>query len=78
MCEYVFVFTHHFINGSNLDDFRFASLSMHDKTLPKWGLPYFFSYDRFFSFQNSPKNLDPSYKMDLDLWDCLGMVKLVL
>ena len=21
-----------------------------------------------FSFQNSPKNLDPSYKMDLDFW----------
>ena len=27
----------------------------------------------FFSFQNNPKNLDPSYKMDLDLWDCLGL-----
>ena len=32
----------------------------------------------FFPFQNNPKNLDPSYKMDLDLWDCLGRVKLVL
>ena len=32
----------------------------------------------FISFQNNPKNLDPSYKMDLDLWDCLGRVKLVL
>ena len=31
-----------------------------------------------FSFQNNPKDLDPSYKMDLDLWDCLGRVKLVL
>ena len=30
------------------------------------------------SFQNNPKNLDPSGKMDLDLWDCLGRVKLVL
>ena len=29
-----------------------------------------------FSFQNNPKNLDPSYKMDLDLWDCLGRLKL--
>ena len=28
-----------------------------------------------FSFQNNPKNLDPSYKMDLDLWDCFGGVK---
>ena len=32
----------------------------------------------FFPSQNNPKNLDPSYKMDLDLWDCLGRVKLVL
>ena len=31
----------------------------------------------FYSFLNSPKNLDLSYKMDLDLWDCLGRVKLV-
>ena len=31
-----------------------------------------------FSFQNNPKDLDPSYKMDLDLWDCLVRVKLVL
>ena len=31
-----------------------------------------------FSFQNNPKNIDPSYKTDLDLWDCLGRIKLVL
>ena len=30
----------------------------------------------FFSFQNNPKDLDPSCKTDLDLWDCLGRVKL--
>ena len=30
-----------------------------------------------FSFRNNTKNLDPSYKMDLDFWDCLGRVKLV-
>ena len=30
----------------------------------------------FFSFQNNPKDLDSSYKMDLDLWDCLGRVKI--
>ena len=43
------------------------------------GLPYFFGYKtEFFSFQNNPKYLDPSYKMDLDLLDCLGRVKLVL
>ena len=42
-------------------------------------IPYFFGYKTdFFSFQNIPKNLDPSYKMDLDLWDCLGRVKLVI
>ena len=35
-------------------------------------------YDRVFSFQNNPKDLDPAYKMDLDLLDCLGRVKLVL
>ena len=27
-----------------------------------------------FSFQNNPKNLDLSYKMNLDLKDCLGCV----
>ena len=32
----------------------------------------------FFSFQNNPKDLDPSYEMDLDLWDCLGRVKFIL
>ena len=42
-------------------------------------LPYFFGYKtEFFSFQNNSKDLDPSYKMDLDLWDRLGRVKLVL
>ena len=29
-------------------------------------------------FQNSPINLDLSYKMNQDLLDCLGRVKLVL
>ena len=32
----------------------------------------------FFSFQNNLKDLDPACKMDLDLWDCLERVKLVL
>ena len=40
---------------------------------------YFFSYKtEIFFLQNNPKDLDPSYKTDLDLWDCLGRVKLVL
>ena len=38
-------------------------------------LLYFFGYKTVFPFQNNPKDLDPSYKMDLDLWDCLGSVK---
>ena len=42
-------------------------------------VPYFFDYKtEFFSFQNNPKDLDLSYKTDLDLWDCLGRVNLVL
>ena len=40
-------------------------------------IPYFFGYKtEFFSFQNNPKDLDSSCKTDLDLWDCLGRVKL--
>ena len=39
----------------------------------------FFGYNtEFFSFLSNPKNLDPSSKMGLDLWDCLGRVKLIL
>ena len=46
---------------------------------PKTGLPYFFSCKTgLFSFQKNPKDLDPSYKMDLGLYDCFGRVKLVL
>ena len=45
----------------------------------RFDVTYFFVYKtEFFSFQNNPKDLDPSYKMDLDLLDCLGRVKLVL
>ena len=31
----------------------------------------------FFFFQNNPKNLGPSYKMDLDLLDSFGSIKLI-
>ena len=43
-------------------------------------VPYFFGYKTvfFFFFQNNPKNLDLSYETDLDLWHCLGKVKLLL
>ena len=44
-----------------------------------WGhTPYFFGYKTVFSYQNNPKNLDPSYKTDLDLQNCFGRVKHVL
>ena len=40
---------------------------------------YFFGYKTFFSpLQNNSKGLDPSCNTDLDLWDCLGRVILVL
>ena len=32
--------------------------------------PVKFCYKMGFPVQNNPKNLDPSYKMDLDIWDC--------
>ena len=32
----------------------------------------------FFFFQNNPKDLGLSCKTDLDLWNCLGRVKLLL
>ena len=42
-------------------------------------IPYFSAYKTdAFPFQNKPKYLDPSYKMDLDFRDCLGKAKLVL
>ena len=42
-------------------------------------LTYFFGYKKEYYFiQNNPKNLDLSYKTDLDLWDSLGRVKLLL
>ena len=44
------------------------------KTTMQQQQPYFFAYKREFLFQNNPKNLDPFYKMDLDLWQCLGRV----
>ena len=52
--------------------------NLHQAFLELEIVPYFFGYKEFLSFQNSPKDLDPSYKMDLDLWDCLERVKLVL
>ena len=39
---------------------------------------YFIIRQSFFPSKITPKNQDLSYKMGLDLWDCLGRVKLVL
>ena len=33
---------------------------------------------RVLPYINNPKDLDPSYKMDLDFWDCFGGKKLHL
>ena len=56
-----------------------ADASRIDSDQPAYILPYFFGYNtHFFPFQNNTKDLDPSCKMDLDLWDCLGRGKLVL
>ena len=49
------------------------------RSLCKNGLPYFLGYKtEYFSFLSNLKNLDPSHKTDLDLWDCLGRVNFVL
>ena len=55
-----------FLAGSKWD-FPVANLLL--RTLIRW---------EFFPSKNNPKNLDSSYKMGLDLWDCLGKVKLLL
>ena len=34
-----------------------------------------FAIIRVLPFLNNLKDLDPSYKMDLDLWDCFGRKK---
>ena len=66
---------------SSHKDVWYRPISSRKKKLEKKQLkllPYFFGYKtEFFSFQNNSKNLDPSYEMDLDLWDCLGIVKLI-
>ena len=43
-----------------------------------WFTVFFQLYYGVFSFQNNPKDLDSSYKTNLDLGGCLGRVKLVL
>ena len=57
----MFIFAFLTVKGSN-----FAELTYHISLVIR---------QSYFSFPNNPKNLDPSFKMDLDLWDCLGRVK---
>ena len=57
---------------------RFIFTSISESSGLSGPVPCFFGYKtEFFPFQDSPKNLNPSYKMDLDLRDCLGRVKFV-
>ena len=76
-----------FVKKCNKD--VFFILSRHDDKCNAEGrlkILYFVNADyrisslirRSFFLPNNPKNLDPSSKTDLDLWDCLGRIKLVL
>ena len=57
---------------------------LHIETVVKFKVPYFLKYrmssviKRSFFLPKQIKNLDPSYKTDLDLRHYLGMAKLVL
>ena len=44
-------------------------LSVNARLLIAFGTA-FYAIIRVLSFLNNPKDLDPSYKMDLDFWDC--------
>ena len=50
----------------------------HCTILPVMATLFFAYKTEFLFFQNNPKDLDPSCKMDLDHLDCLGRVNLVL
>ena len=43
-----------------------------NKKLMALGVPILKHLYQFLPFLNNPKDLDLSYKMDLDLWDCFG------
>ena len=43
-----------------------------------FGILYFSGYKTvFFPCQNNPKYLDPSFKIDLDIWDCFRREKVI-
>ena len=54
---------------------------MGDFFISRMSLKYLNQFDEVllgevaFLFQNNPKNLDLSYKTDLDFWDCCGRKK---
>ena len=59
-----------------------VTLSLMGNDGGKWFILYHISsvitQSFFFPSKTIQKNLDLSYKTDLDLWDCLGRVNLVL
>ena len=65
MFFFLFVF---FVYGNNTNDSYIMSVIVF---LPIYCVQCFFGYKtEFCSFLNNLKNLDPSYKTELDLWDC--------
>ena len=60
-------------------EFHTCSFLPANFTVGKTLVPYFFGHKvEFFFCQNNFRNLDPFYKTNLGLWDCLGRVKLVI
>ena len=44
-------------------------------TTTNYTSPITLCYNTILTFLNNPKDLDPSYKMDLDFWNCFGREK---
>ena len=79
MC-YLFVGPCHMLSCHCIGQLYTFSWFLNDILGVAWkSVPYFLGYktEFFFSFQNNPKNQDPSYKMDLVHWNCSGRVKLL-
>ena len=55
----------------------YQKIELNHKILRKSAI-FLWLKDKSFSFQNNTKVLDPSFKMDLDLWNCLERVKFIL
>ena len=62
-----------------LDVYRGRKTTIQQQQQPWINMTYFFSNKKeFFLSKTIKEKIDLSYKMDLDHWDCLGRVKLVL